>query len=192
MADTKDIYGVLAEVQDCIEQPTLNAVVNYGKTQFRYADLPELWRVVRAAIKGSGLFVRHVTVKEPDGSTWVACVANLGGQEAVLASVPANLLGKPQDVGSALTYARRYSLAMAFGLAADEDDDGQRGEGQSVKPGVTDEQVARGVKALAGISPMDEPTIRTAIRNLDNKAAHEWLADQYRSAKAQLEEQANG
>jgi predicted metal-dependent hydrolase len=31
--------------------------------------------------------------------------------------------GKPQEIGSALTYARRYSLSALLGIAADEDDD---------------------------------------------------------------------
>jgi hypothetical protein len=31
--------------------------------------------------------------------------------------------GKPQEIGSALTYARRYSLSALIGIAADEDDD---------------------------------------------------------------------
>lgn len=32
----------------------------------------------------------------------------------------------PQDQGSAITYARRYSLMAVLGLVADEDDDGQK------------------------------------------------------------------
>ena len=31
--------------------------------------------------------------------------------------------GRPQEIGSALTYARRYSLSALIGIAADEDDD---------------------------------------------------------------------
>lgn len=123
----KSIWGVLAEVQGIIEQPKLNASVNYGATKFRYADLGELWRVVRAAIAGKGLFVHHTE----DGG-YIQVVAHLGEQSAMLAQCPANLVGKPQDVGSALTYAKRYSLAMAFGLVAEEDDDGQRGTAQTV------------------------------------------------------------
>jgi hypothetical protein len=33
-----------------------------------------------------------------------------------------------QGYGSAMTYAKRYSLAMAVGIAADEDDDGEAAE----------------------------------------------------------------
>jgi hypothetical protein len=38
---------------------------------------------------------------------------------------PANLTGKPQEIGSNITYAKRYALTAMFGLiVADEDDDG--------------------------------------------------------------------
>jgi hypothetical protein len=36
---------------------------------------------------------------------------------------PLPMSGKPQEIGSALTYARRYSLSALLGIAADEDDD---------------------------------------------------------------------
>lgn len=37
----------------------------------------------------------------------------------------------PQDVGSALTYCRRYSLSIATGASSDDDDDGQQQNGGS-------------------------------------------------------------
>tara|TARA_S200002703_G_C3741672_1_gene228083 strand:- start:141 stop:635 length:495 start_codon:yes stop_codon:yes gene_type:complete len=43
---------------------------------------------------------------------------------------------KPQAVGSALTYARRYSLQSVLGIAGEEDDDGNVAQGQS-KPVAT-------------------------------------------------------
>ena len=125
----KSMFAVLSDVQERIEQPKLNAAVNYGNMRFRYADLGELWRVVRAATKGTGLFIHHT---EENGC--ICVMAHLGDQSAELSRCPANLTGKPQDVGSALTYAKRYSLAMAFGLVAEDDDDGQRGAGQIVEP----------------------------------------------------------
>jgi hypothetical protein len=42
-------------------------------------------------------------------------------------SVPAQKI-TAQGYGSAMTYAKRYSLAMAVGIAADEDDDGEAAE----------------------------------------------------------------
>src|SRR5690606_10103709 len=37
---------------------------------------------------------------------------------------PLDMRGSPQQIGSAITYARRYALCAVTGLAADEDDDG--------------------------------------------------------------------
>jgi hypothetical protein len=146
--EPKSIFSVLAEVQEAIEQPKLNAEVRYKNTHFRYADLGELWRVVRAATKGKGLFIHHT---EEGG--YICVIAHLGDQSAELSRCPANLTGDPQDVGSALTYAKRYSLAAAFGLVAEEDDDGQRGANQVVtaksgkKPATGEHSAAERLKA---------------------------------------------
>ena len=193
MADEKTIFSVLAEVQDRIEQPKLNAEVSYKQTKFRYADLPELWRVVNAARKGTGLYVRHVARKVDDGTVWVFAIAAYGDTELELAGVPANLVGRPQDVGSAITYAKRYSLAMAFGLAAEEDDDGQRGSCQEVKPAQAKpsqaDRVEKGIKALMGISPWTRDTLAPMLEPLSDDEKVSWLTNAYREAKAQMGEQ---
>lgn len=177
----KSIWGVLAEVQDAVEQPKLNAAVNYGATRFRYADLGELWRVVRAAIAGKGLFVHHTE----DGG-YIQVVAHLGEQSAVLAQCPANLVGKPQDVGSALTYAKRYSLAMAFGLVAEEDDDGQRGTAQTVSKPKRRTQAPQQVQN-SGASDGDLKAARAYLAN----ACAVYAAAKGRETKDVAEEVAN-
>jgi hypothetical protein len=40
---------------------------------------------------------------------------------------------KPQDMGSAMTYAKRYGLCMALGIAAEDDDDGNMANGTEVR-----------------------------------------------------------
>jgi hypothetical protein len=40
----------------------------------------------------------------------------------------------PQDQGSAITYARRYSLMAVLGLVADEDDDGEKAQATVAGP----------------------------------------------------------
>lgn len=176
----KNIYSVLAEVQDAIEQPKLNAAVNYKQTCFRYADLGELWRVVRAATKGTGLFIHH---DEMDG--YICVVAHLGAQAERLAQCPANLTGKPQDVGSALTYAKRYSLAMAFGLVAEEDDDGQRGQEQIVGD---DFQKAREelMHACEQIAQRDGTDALTVMQEVANREDFEATTQCMRRIAAEL------
>lgn len=64
-----------------------------------------------------------------DGNDYVMTVPTIEGKELPARKgcrvVQASLLGKSnpaQEQGSALTYARRYSLLMAFGLATEDDD----------------------------------------------------------------------
>ena len=193
--NAKGIFEVLAEVQDKMAQPTLNAVNPHFKN--KYADLSELWRVVREATKGTGLFVRHEVMWEGDKPQSVATVANYGGQQVTMASVPVNLFGKPQEVGSAITYAKRYSLAMAFGLAADEDDDGEAAIKAAYQPKPArnpepqpsaQERIEKGIKALMGISPWTRQTLAPILEPLSDDEKVKWLADAYREAKVQMAE----
>jgi len=48
---------------------------------------------------------------------------------------PLPMSGRPQEIGSALTYARRYSLSALIGIAADEDDDANAAEKRAAKNG---------------------------------------------------------
>jgi hypothetical protein len=41
--------------------------------------------------------------------------------------------GGPQDAGSCITYARRYSLQCLFSLVGDDDDDGNAAQSQYKK-----------------------------------------------------------
>ena len=54
----------------------------------------------------------------------------------------------PQQVGSAITYGRRYALAAMLGLVTDEDDDGERAQGRDTTPQPT--------PAKAGTNTLDE------------------------------------
>ena len=48
---------------------------------------------------------------------------------------PATLSGKPQDIGSNITYAKRYALTAMFGLiVGGDDDDGQEANNQENDP----------------------------------------------------------
>ena len=71
-----------------------------------------------------------------------------------------------QGLGSALTYAKRYSLAMACGIAADVDDDGNGAAAAPPKnsTGRKPQSVTRQVIEQEGIV-VDEETGVTGIRH---------------------------
>lgn len=125
--ENDSIWGVLADAQAAMDQPRLNCTNPYFKS--RYADLGECMRVVRKATDGTGLFVCFNISGES-----VCTEVHYGDQCVSLAPVPFDPKGTPQDVGSAITYAKRYSICAAFALVADEDDDGNNAQDAAERP----------------------------------------------------------
>ena len=92
----------------------------------KYADLASVFEAIRVPFAKAGLSVLQEVGNADGGVTVSTRVVHKTGQwmEFGPLYVPA---GKQdaQGLGSAATYARRYSLASALGVCSDEDDDGQ-------------------------------------------------------------------
>ena len=89
----------------------------------KYADLGSVIDAIKPVLAAHGLaFTQHTTPSE-DGVMVETFVRHSGGEKESLGSfyVPANKRDA-QGFGSALTYARRYSLMTAFGVPAEDDD----------------------------------------------------------------------
>lgn len=91
----------------------------------KYATMGSIDEVVRPALSEHGLALLHRFVRR-DGAAWCEAVAvhSEGGEVAVEVPAPGIDDSNPQKAGSAMTYARRYSTLALFGLATDDDDDG--------------------------------------------------------------------
>lgn len=91
----------------------------------KYADLSSVFEAVRGPFAKHGLSVWQELGNAEGGVTVSTRVVHKSGQWVEFGPlyVPA---GKQdaQGIGSAATYARRYGLASALGVCADEDDDG--------------------------------------------------------------------
>jgi hypothetical protein len=91
----------------------------------KYADLSSVFEAVRGPFAKHGLSVWQELGNADGGVTVSTRVVHKTGQWVEFGPlyVPA---GKQdaQGLGSAATYARRYGLASALGVCADEDDDG--------------------------------------------------------------------
>jgi hypothetical protein len=91
---------------------------------YRYTDISEIHRYLEENNMSYYQYIDRI-----DGDDYIMTVKIVDGKEqpAIRGSrvVQATLQGiknPAQEQGSALTYARRYSLLMAFGLATDDDD----------------------------------------------------------------------
>lgn len=98
-----------------------------GKTnpafRSKYADLAAVVDAIKPALSEHGLWFRQIS-HPADGGVCVETVIHHASGES-LACGPLFLPASKQDAqgfGSAMTYARRYSLMAAFGVPAEDDD----------------------------------------------------------------------
>ena len=105
--------------------PTLDKV-NSAFGKFRYASIGSYLETCRPHLARFGLAMATDYEPTPDGNLmcWTV-IRDETGETLRLAPVPVKVdLAKPQSTGSAMTYARRYSISAALGVVGDEDDDG--------------------------------------------------------------------
>jgi hypothetical protein len=116
-----------------------------GRSGYRYAGLDDLLQAVRPVLARHGLAVTSRIVRQAEGLALVTELIHPSG-ETLYSTWPLAWSGGPQDRGSELTYARRYTLEALVGVAATDDDDGsrlQRREDRRAPPEPTAEDVER-------------------------------------------------
>ena len=111
-----ELAAALAAAQGMME----NAIMNRTNPHFksRYADLAAIFDAARKPLSANGLAVVQTI---GDGVLHTRLLHTSG--QWIASEHPLPMAGRPQEIGSALTYARRYSLSALIGIAADEDDD---------------------------------------------------------------------
>lgn len=90
----------------------------------KYATLTSLWETIRDPLKANGLAVVQTTVGNESGIVLQTMLMHSSGQ-FITSEMPLVMTKQDmQGMGSALSYARRYSLAAILGLVSDDDEDG--------------------------------------------------------------------
>ena len=119
-SDSIDLLAAaLAAAQGKMKNATLNKVNPHFKS--KYADLAQIRDTVTPPLAENGIAVTQGT-DFIDGTLCVITrLVHKSGQW--IESVFPISLDKPQAMGSAYTYAKRYSLSAICNIAADEDDD---------------------------------------------------------------------
>lgn len=126
---TADLAAALAKAQSGMKAATFNKINPHFKN--KYADLSAVLEAIRKPLADNGLSVTQTTEVRDGGFVLVTTLHHSSGQW-IASEYPLPQAAKPQELGSALTYARRYSLSAIACIAADEDDDaeGARTSGQ--------------------------------------------------------------
>lgn len=103
-----------------------NHTADTGKFRYSYADLADTTDAILPVLTRHGLSFVCIPRQTPNGYELVGTMLHLSG-EKLEGALP--LHGRtPQEIGSSLTYMRRYLLCAMTGVVADDDDDGQRAQ----------------------------------------------------------------
>lgn len=97
-----------------------------GSYSYQYADLSDIWDAIRSPLRDNGLAVTQ-QLCSPHGSNEVGITTTIwheSGQHDSSTFYVSTAQKNPQEVGSLLTYYKRYALAAALGISTDQDDDG--------------------------------------------------------------------
>jgi len=118
---TAELAAALAKAQSAMGPAIINRVNPHFKN--KYADLAAVFTALKPFHENGISFTCATQFR--DGTFLLRTTMRHNSGQWVASEYPLPLNGKPQEIGSALTYARRYSLSALAGVAADEDDDGE-------------------------------------------------------------------
>ena len=116
--------AVLNEVPNFVTDLTANA----GQRTYKYLNLSTILKTIKPIFAKHELAFRQVVRMGAVGDK-----VSYGTVETIIfdaektlnvGDYPLNVVPDPQAIGSAVTYARRYSLYAALGIFPDKDDDG--------------------------------------------------------------------
>ena len=121
----KKFMQVLNEVPNFTTDETANA----GSRTYKYLNLATLLKNIKPIFAKHGIaFTQKVTFAGTGDSRQtlgtIETVIFDENEQQTVCSYPFFVTGDPQQVGSAITYARRYSLTTVLGIFPDKDDDG--------------------------------------------------------------------
>jgi hypothetical protein len=114
-----ELNAALAAAQGEFPAITKSKVVKSGAYSYSYAPLDAILAAVKPALEKHGLAV----VQLLDGPGLRTELRHKSGG-VIGATFPFDAPAKAQELGSLVTYLRRYALSAILGIAAEDDDDG--------------------------------------------------------------------
>jgi len=180
--DLDALATALAAFQSTFKNPPKNKTNPFFNST--YVDLADALDVVRKGLSEQGLSFIQLTSAGEDRVILHTRLLHVTGQW-IEGTYPVTKLAKAQEMGSALTYARRYALFALVGIAGEDDDDGNVATHGDKKPDtVVAKAVAKATEkqmATIGLTPEESKVLANTlwheINNLyDKKALEKWNA----------------
>lgn len=169
------LFAAMAKARGEMRQPKLDGTNPHFKS--KYVTLSGLLEAIMPALAANGLHIWQV----PDGDDLLTIVSHESGESMEFRVALPNG-GTIQQLGSVLTYLKRYTLASIVGVAGDLDDDGN--EAMNSTPAVITMQQSLKLHSLVKESGADLAGFLKfcKVDSFDNM-----LASKYRAAVKALE-----
>ena len=127
------IAGALVQFQNKSPAINLDSTVRVstskGGYDFKYATLAHIMDAIRPVLSECNLAISQGM----NGCDFYTALIHESGEE-IRSTAPISMEGKMQEIGSRISYMRRYQLSALLGIVADDDDDGNADAGNHVAP----------------------------------------------------------
>ena len=175
-----NLASALVKAQAEIEGAAKDKLNPHFRT--KYADLGSVVEAIKPALSKYGLAYVQVSHDKEHAAAIETVIVHTSGEtlSCGIVAVPVSK-GDAQGYGSAMTYARRYSLSAAFGVAP-EDDDGNAAAAAKPAPNTATEVMGDAFRALQP----DEQTLATDWANQAEKLAQSSIKDAFEDLEANL------
>lgn len=182
-----ELATALAKAQGAM----VNAKFDKENPHFKsgYASLAAIIDAIRAPLSANGLSYTQATGFNENGEFGLTTMLMHASGEWKTSDYPLPQSARPQEMGSNLTYARRYTLSALAGIAADEDDDANASEakGQRVDAGKGPDYVKQGGEIIAALANC-KTTAQVELFEKDNATIIGILADKAPRVAARVRE----
>lgn len=200
MTDTQTgglIHGTIAEAfiaaQMELTNPTKDRTANIplkdGRSySYKYADLSAIIVHVREVLAKHGLgFTQNIVTAESGRVGVLTTIRHISGETIEFGPLSGPVSNDWKDVGSAITYARRYCLTAALGIATDDDDDAGRATPPDPRPLSADQMHAYEQRMGLAANPAELRELSVEVNGYDlEPEQEETLRTAYKARESEL------
>jgi len=175
-----DLATALAAAQGEMTNATLNRTNPHFRS--KYADLAAVREATLPALSKHQLAMVQTTHFDADGTfILVTRLQHASGQWMESVYPLPMMIDKPQIMGSAQTYARRYAWSGMCGIAAEEDDDANAAQADTGKYGIVSTRKSSAKAKRDG----DWEKLAADMRDAQSAVSLQRLWDSYRQGEYQ-------
>ncbi len=155
----KALSALQADLPVVPKSKTATVRSDKGNYSYTYADLAEIAPLLYPLLSSNGMsFTSYPTLNSEGRFVLRYELLHVSGESREgQFPLPDPVSQKPQNIGSAITYARRYCLGAATGLVTEEDDDAQTASAGKPKPPPREPGTTRTVRRAQPPDPQPEP-----------------------------------